>query len=310
VFVAQGDTARVRITRLGAMHYHIESVGRASIPNPQLTSVRSVAGLVRLAYPSIVPKGAVISGGDVTISGSASVDGRDDVPYAGTPNAWTASECTDLRHVGANLPAVVVPPGAEVRTQGNGDIVSVPAVATDPAAGDSNTYVRFGTESWNTLAANAIRLPAGTYGSDIQPTARDGECWRDNPATMNWGEPFRNAGAVTACRNYYPIIYIDGSAALNGRGRGQGILLVNGDLRINGTFDWAGLIIVRDDIDRGNGSATITGSVMARNVSLSDGGSQWAGTQDVKYSKCAVESALRGSAILVRARERAWVQLY
>jgi hypothetical protein len=310
VFVAQGDTARVRITRLNNMLYHIESVGRASIPNPQLTSVRSVAGVVRLAYPSITPKGAVTSGGSVTISGTSSVDGRDVVPYAGTANAWTDAECTGLRQTGAQLPAVVVPPGAQVRTSGSGQILSSPAISRDQSASDSNTYVRFGTESWNSLAATALRLPAGTYGSDIQPTARDGECWMDNPATMNWGEPWRHAGGVQPCRTYYPIIYIDGSATLNGRGRGQGILLVNGDLRINGTFDWAGLVIVRDDISKGTGTATITGSVMARNVSIGDSASVWAGTQQVTYSRCAVESALRGSAILVRARERSWVQLY
>ena len=46
------------------------------------------------------------------------------------------------------------------------------------------------------------------------------------------------------------------SATINGKGRGQGILLVNGDLKINGTFDWVGLIIVRDDINKGNGDFT------------------------------------------------------
>ena len=101
-----------------------------------------------------------------------------------------------------------------------------------------------------------------------------------------------------------------GSSTLNGKGRGQGILLVNGDLKINGTFDWVGLIIVRDDIDKGNGSANITGAVMARNVSLFDGGSTFNGTQDVQYSKCAVESALRGSAVLQPVRERSWAQLF
>jgi hypothetical protein len=30
----------------------------------------------------------------------------------------------------------------------------------------------------------------------------------------------------------------------------------------------------------------------------------------VNYSKCAVESALRGSAILIRVRDRAWAQLF
>jgi hypothetical protein len=49
---------------------------------------------------------------------------------------------------------------------------------------------------------------------------------------------------------------------------------------------------------------------MARNVNLANGGSIWSGNQSVRYSKCAVESALRGSAILVRARDRSWTQLF
>jgi hypothetical protein len=309
VFVASGDTARVRITRLNAMQYLIESVGRASIPNPQLTSVRSVSVVARLAYPTIVPKGAVTSGGSVVISGTSSVDGRDTVP-----TGWTAAECAGLR--GANVPAVVIPTNGggsnySVRTAGSGAILSGSNDwVRDIAARDSNTYVRYGSESWNSLASNAIRLPAGTYGSDIQPTENDGTCWTSNPGVMNWGEPFRGAGSIASCQQYFPIVYVDGTLTLNGRGRGQGILLVNGDLRITGTFDWVGLVIVRDDINKGTGTATITGSLLARNAVLGDSASVWAGNQDVAYSKCAVESALRGSAILVRTRERAWTQLY
>jgi hypothetical protein len=307
VWITDVDTARVRITRLTNMLYHVESVGRASIPNPQLTATRSVGAILRLAYPTITPKGAVTAGGNVNISGTANVDGRDYVPYAGTADAWADSTCAGLR--GTTVPAVVVPPGAQVRTQ-SGSILSSPSIDRDAAAGDSNTYVRYGTESWNSLAANARRYPGGNYGSDILPSDSAGTCWHGNPNQINWGEPWHNADAVASCRNYFPIIYVDGPLTLNGRGRGQGILLVNGDLRFNGTFDWAGLIIVRDDVNQGTGSATITGAVMARNMALSDGGSIWTGTQQVRYSKCAVESALRGSAILVRARDRSWTQLF
>ena len=115
---------------------------------------------------------------------------------------------------------------------------------------------------------------------------------------------------MPSCTGYFPIIYVDGNLDLQSNGRGQGILLVNGNLRLRGTFDWVGLIIVRDDVERGNGTANVTGAIMARNVNLTNSGSVWDGNQTVRYSKCAVESALRGSAILVRARDRAWTQLF
>src|SRR5256885_4382921 len=74
VFVSNGDTARVRITRLGAMLYCIESIGRANIPNPDIRATRDVSALVRLGYPTIQPKGAVTVGGDIAINGAAVVD--------------------------------------------------------------------------------------------------------------------------------------------------------------------------------------------------------------------------------------------
>ena len=308
IYVAAGDTARVRITRLTTMLYHVESVGRASIPSPQLEAVRSVSAIVRLAYPTITPRGAVTAGGSVELQGSSIVDGRDTIPQFDKGGAWDPRQCDGLR--GANVPALAVPPGARVDSSSKNIPSPAPRVVFDPAAGDSNTYVRYGTESWNTLRAAARRYPGGGYGTDIQPTDSAGSCWRDNPGTINWGEPFRAAGSVASCQRYFPIVYVDGDLDLQGKGRGQGILMVNGNLRIRGTFDWVGLIIVRDDVDRGNGSATITGAIMARNVNLADGGSTWTGNQTVRYSKCAVESALRGSAMLVRARERSWMQMH
>jgi hypothetical protein len=306
VWVAGVDTARVRITRLSAMLYWIESIGRASIPNPHLQATRDVSALVRLAYPTIQPKGAVTAGGNINITGDATIDGQDKLPYGGLANQWDSVKCASMR--GPDLPAVTVPPGANV-TGKLSNLTGSPAIYRDASAADSNTYVRYGTENWNTLTRNAtVQLPGGTYGSDILPVDSAGTCLAGN---FNWGEPFRGGVTYTpSCENYFPIIYFDGNVHLNGNGRGQGILLVNGDLEINGTFDFNGIIIVRDDITRGTGAATINGAILARNVNLADGGMFWAGTQNVQYSKCAVESALRGSAILRPVRERSWAQLF
>jgi hypothetical protein len=128
----------------------------------------------------------------------------------------------------------------------------------------------------------------------------------------NWGEPWRtteHADAVTACNNYFPIIYSSGSITLNGSGRGQGILLVNGSVQINGHFEWYGIIIVSNDIVRGNGNANVYGAVMARNEVKADE-SILSGTTTYDYSGCAIERAMRGSAQVVQAKERAWTELY
>ena len=83
----------------------------------------------------------------------------------------------------------------------------------DPAAADSNTYVRYGTESWNSLVANAdITIPGGTF--DPEPFEADGSC--DLSKSNNWGEPLRSGnGYVPSCVDYFPIIYASGTLRLN-----------------------------------------------------------------------------------------------
>jgi hypothetical protein len=113
---------------------------------------------------------------------------------------------------------------------------------------------------------------------------------------------------VAPCHNYFPIIYSTTSLHVN-NGRGQGILLVDGDIRMNGNFQWYGLIVARDDIIKGNGTADIHGAVMARNANIADA-SEVLGNITFRYSQCSLERAMRGSAQVVQAKERAWTELY
>lgn len=297
VYVAAGDTARVRITRLTPNSFWVVSEGYASMQSQAMESKRVTNAYVRLAYPSITPKGAITTAGNVSITGSAMVDG-DNV----NPTGWT--QCDSIS--GSTVPALVVGPSATVSYKPQ-NIGSTPAMVRDSAAADSNTYVRYGTESWNSLTSNAdIKIAGGIWNSNIGPVGTATSC--DASVITNWGEPFR-PGAVKGCWNYFPIIYSSGSLKLNGNGYGQGVLLVNGDFEINGNFEWFGLIVVRDDVTKGNGTAQVHGAIYSANMNLADPTNFWAGNQTVQYSKCAIESALRGSAILTRVKERHWSQL-
>jgi type II secretory pathway pseudopilin PulG len=295
VFVAQGDTAKVYIQRLTDNTFWVRSVGRASIGNAQLESQRMTNMVVRIAYPTINPGGAIVTAGDVKVSGNATVTGNNT-----DPSLWT--QCASI--TGRDTFAITYAPGKDVQTGGSSDIIG--GTHADPAAGDSNTYVRYGTESWNSLVAAAdLTLPGGSYGP--MPVGTATTC--DLSVNMNWGEPFRlGTDHVKGCEDYFPIIYFSGSATLT-KGRGQGILLVNGDLRTVGNVQWYGLIIARDDIVKGAGTFDLWGSAMSRNANVSDDNSI-VGTSKFQWSKCAVESALRGSAILTRTKERSWAQLY
>lgn len=297
VYIAAGDTAWVKVSRLTENTFWVVSDGYASMGNSNLEARRQTSAYVRIAYPSITPKGAITAAGNVRLGGSSLVDGDDT-----HPSGWTNCGANS-----ATVPAVVIPPN-QTMTYNAANVGSTPALQYDAAAADSNTYVRYGSESWNSLTANAdIKLSGGVYNSNIVPVGTATTC--DKSGNWNWGEPFR-PGAVAGCYGYWPIVYVNGSLTINGNGYGQGILLVNGDLKINGQFEYFGLVIVRDDVDKGNGTAKINGALYAANATLDDPLSWINGNQDVMYSKCAVESALAGSAILVRVKERHWAQVF
>ena len=298
VYIAAGDTARVKITRLNRTTYLVVSDGRAAISSKQMDSRRSVSTFVRLAYPNINPLGAITTAGPLTITGAASADGRNT-----TPTTWSQTYCDGLP--GGDKYAVAMPPDSTFN--GLANLEGTLKVLRDPLAGDSNTYISYGTETWKSLASNAdLRLPGGFNASPTPILNGTADC--DRGSLNNWGEPYRTGTRVTQCETYFPIIFVDGDLEIEKDGRGQGILLVNGNFKIRGNFDWIGLIVVTKDIVKGNGTANIFGAVMSRSAEI--GAGMIAGNQDIKYSKCALETVMRGSAILTRVVERPWTQIY
>ena len=305
--VAGQGTAKVRVTRLTNETFWLVSEGRASAgdaTSAQRTAVKRVGAILRLRIPTIKANGAITSAGSINIQGSPLVTGANT-----TPGGWGGCQSPPA----ADKAGVVLGPDAKL--SGNKDPQGSPPSATDPLAADSNTYIRYGDETWNTLKATAITISGGAFGSDIAPVKNAfGSC--DRTIKTNWGEPFRSGydphkteTLVPECNNYFPIIYSPTSLTLNGKGRGQGILMIEGDLTINGNFDWFGLVVVRDDILKGNGTASIRGAVMARDASVSDNSSV-GGNISMYYSQCGLEHAMRGSAQVVQARQRAWAELY
>jgi hypothetical protein len=99
-----------------------------------------------------------------------------------------------------------------------------------------------------------------------------------------------------------------GSATLAAGARGQGILLVDGSLRLEDNAQFAGVVIAGNDIEVAGEGASIVGVAFAGDadgVGASGVGS--GGT--IRYSSCAVARATLGSARLVRTPVRWWVEL-
>jgi hypothetical protein len=69
------------------------------------------------------------------------------------------------------------------------------------------------------------------------------------------------------------VVYINGDVTLNnstiiknantGNQEGFGILFVDGSAKINGNIKWNGLVVIRDSAEIGNGTADIEGALIA-----------------------------------------------
>lgn len=296
-----GSYAVRRITRLDNYTFWITSDGYAGGTNGSLASHHRVNAVYRLAYPSFNILGALTVRGKVEVQGSSKVDGSDQIPAG-----WTSSGICPA--TGPGMPGVAAPDTSLV-CNGNCPegknpqerIFGFPAKVENPAAADTNTYYKYGDQTWKTLTENAdIRLPGGNYKT--LPIESGGRC--DFSSTTNWGDPSR----TTACADYFPIIFIDGDLKIQANSRGQGVLLVNGDLEMAGGFEFNGIMIVRDDIkSTGNGNK-VTGSAFAGNTYTTDNTSV-SGNSEIQYSSCAIERASRGSSTIVRMKERGFAEV-
>ena len=113
---------------------------------------------------------------------------------------------------------------------------------------------------------------------------------------------------VTQCQSYYPIIHATGQIKLQ-TGRGQGVLLADGDVELRGNFVWDGIILALGQVKTNGSGNKVTGAVLANDAQLGDLTS-FIGNPTVTFSSCAVARALINSATVSPLAERSWVQLY
>lgn len=311
-YVLDRDTVDVHYVRLNNETFWIVSEGMAMVGN-NVTLARQgrkrIGAILRLRIPTIKAEGAITVNGNAAIKGSVSVSGNNNIP-----SGWSGCDASAPGKAGVVIPT----------TASTADIVESkitdgsPKVSKSSTASDAATYIAYGDENWSTLTGLAnFQFLNGTVPDPAPVENADGTCNRT--LNTNWGEPLRTSGYVDGCINFFPIIYATCTPfpvpparceiSLNG-GRGQGILLIHGDARLNGQFEWYGLVVTSGDINKGNGAAKIHGGVMAANSDLDASSSDFQGNASFKYSQCSLERAMRGSAQVVQAKERSWTELY
>lgn len=162
---------------------------------------------------------------------------------------------------------------------------------------DSSALLRFGQFDWEELVEGAnARTTARVSGT--APRFTDEEC--DTTAPDNWGEPARSNGGV--CTSYYPVIHAPGDLIIDG-GRGQGLLLVDGDLTLQGGFEFFGVVLVRGALHGGPGGARVTGTV---SIAAQGEREPVLGGIAIDFSRCAARKALLGIALPVPVAGRSW----
>jgi hypothetical protein len=257
-----------------------------------------VGMLVKLRVAEMDIRAALTTRGTTQIGGSSFINGND------TPS-WT-----DCPAAGAPESGIRIDDPTKITTSGCSSLACVagsPKVEADPGL-DTSTFFKFGDMSWAELVATANVRIVGGGNLKPEPTVSMGQCEKTNQ--QNWGEPNHLFLTNAPCFSYFPIVHISGytaSTSLNGV-RGQGILLVDGDLSVQGGFEFYGPVIVRGRLKTTGTGGHFNGGVMAANVDLEQ--NTVLGDAVINFDRCALLRALQASAAGTQMRSRGWAMLF
>lgn len=303
------------VRRLNTQLYLARSTGRRTAAGGQVLAELTVAQFFRLVKPTIGVNAAITVMDPVTFNGNSFlVTGINH-----NPANWGSGECPAVDP--GNTDDVVGVRSATTTGVQNQDHDNVFGFPTRDAPYDptitSATFQNFLDYTYQTLAGQpgVKTLPLTTPYNGVAPVVDNSTtpATCDRAAPLNLGEPRRNppdAGAVPQCYGYFPVTHGTGSSTkFASNTRGQGTLLIDGDLELAGGFEWVGLIIIRGKMKiNGNGNK-ITGAILAEGVDLLTAGSV-SGNVEVKFSSCAIERAVGGASLARPLGQRSWAQLY
>lgn len=289
VDITVGDVdARYTVTvkRLATRLFLVESEGEILTGGKYAGATRRVAQLMRIHYTYLPTDRAVTTQQPLTIRGQSGISGQDAMP-----TGWVDPYCSD-----EGLAKGVVSDNIDdVTVTGAGGITGNPEEYQDDNL-TPESFEQYGDMKLSDLKAYAdiVLTPSGSNYGGIGPlTTVDDEC--DYSDELNWGDPNDPTGV---CHYYFPVIHVPGDLHVS-NGAGQGILIVDGDLHVTGSFEFTGIMFVYGSFTgTGNGNK-VTGSLNIAGLSGTDsdigkpsGGSGQGNTQ-LQLSSCAIERAHR-----------------
>lgn len=301
VYSGSGWLDTVYVTKVSQQMYSL--VSSATVNAGALGKARRSTGLsIKTLSLDLAFESALTVRGGAKIGGSSFISGHD----------WNPTSWNDCPAPGAARAGLTVQSSSSIDWAGCPQlncIEGLPKIKVDAAAADTTNYFTFGDLDWADITSMATHVFTGSptmNGMGPQLTA-DGRCDLSHPT--NWGEPWHTSPAHK-CEGHFPIIHFKGGGdVLLSGGRGQGILLVDGDLKVSGGFEFYGPVIVRGKLEVvGQSGSKLNGAVLAANVDLDQ--STVLGDATVRFSDCVITRAKQAAALPRRVAQRPWTEGY
>ena len=291
VLAAGNARVVVRGRRVSALAWWITAFAFTPDSVSPLRTARRVNLVLRQATPELATAAAVTLRDSGTVSGTGSVSGTDT-----STGVWAAT-CPSPPVDAAGIAA------ADTSRVVHGSVTGLPALEQDSLAAAPSTWNTFGAESWSGLAGRADVVLAGGAIVTPSPASAAGAC--DRRVATNWGEP----SGTGPCARHAPIVWARGDLEVRG-GRGQGVLLVDGDVVFSQGAEFHGVVVARDDLSAGPGGGRVFGSVIAADSVSGAGDHTWIGDGlRIQRSSCTVTGVLMHNARLVPVVRRSWAPM-
>lgn len=282
----------LRARSIGPTMFLVSSEGTVTAGSQ--TASRVVGSIVRTVTPVMPATTALAIHGGLSIGEGSQVRGDD----SGGPG------CA----VGDAVAGVTAFDSTRVDERSRDRVSGSPPVVVD-AALDRAALIDFGAMTVTDLMAHATRVyDAGASASGMAPattTDISGHEVCDVSVKSNWGAPNDPA---SACHAELPIIHAKGDLEV-GRGTGQGILMVEGDLVVSGPFTFYGVVIVLGGLRTTGPGNLLEGSVIVRGSGQLDAGPSTLDGSRIQYSACRTRRAFDGALRPRPLAARAWMDL-
>lgn len=304
-----GATYRAKIYRVDASQgTPFYSLAVTGVGPPPFGGQRTI--YVELYGVDVCCSSPVMGGGDPGADlkldelslGGVTVNGNDSIP-----SGWDAL-CTNPL---VDQPGIMWADTVLLTIEPTSVVLGDPEFVEDTTITTASLF-DWGSVDYDDLAAMAdIVFPDGTTlaGTDIGPVeAPPGTCKVSGVGSqLNWGDPLN---PTSPCGSYFPIIHIPGTFRIElGPGYGQGILLVDGQLTIENSFDFYGIIMtgVKDPLRaRLEDSVTVHGAIISNDELRIESGAR------LQYSSCAIKRVLERAGIKGEVKplpKRSWRQV-